>query len=103
MQLQPRLSTAESRLLAIELRDGEPLPEYPLWTGETAISIFREACAKHPHQWLGVWAWPDGMVGMIPVPPEGERVQDVLAQMYEIVRTATERQVLMQFPPAGEA
>lgn len=103
MELRPRLSAAESRLLAVELQPGHPATEYPLWIGEPAIAIFRETCAKHPATWLGVWAWPDGMVAMIPVPREGQKVQDVLGQMYELVRSETERQVLMQFPPSGEA
>lgn len=103
MELRPRLSAAEARLLAVELRPDQPTTEYPLWIGQPAIAIFCETCAKQPETWLGVWAWPDGMVAMIPVPREGQKVQDVLGLMYELVRSETERQVLAQFPSAGEA
>lgn len=103
MQLLPRLNGIEARTLGAQFRDDEAVPPYPTWVSDEVLTVYRRACLGRPDLWLGVWVWPDGMASMIPVPPEGERLQDVLAEMYEGIRTETERQVLMQFPPAGEA
>lgn len=103
MQLLPRLTTAEARALATQYRDSDTAPPYRAWCSEDVLTLYRRTCLAHHQTWLGVWVWPDGMATMVPVPREGQTLQDTLAEMYESIRGEVERQVLIQSPPAGEA
>lgn len=102
MRLQPRLNSDQARRLGVQLTAGKPAP-FPIWVGETVLALWVKTCDNNHDTWIGTYAWPDGMASMIPVPPEGRTLQDQLAEMYEAMRSETERQVLLQFPPAGQA
>lgn len=101
--LKPRLSRAEARATAIQYLDGNQDPPYTTWVSRETAELFRITAQKQPQIWQGTWVWPDGMVSMLPVLSEDVTLSEALGEMYEAVRSAVERQVLMQFPPAGEA
>lgn len=102
MLLQPRLSDAEARTLAVQIHENRELP-FRTWVSCETAELFRITSEKQPEIWQGTWCWPDGMVSMIPVLRADVTLADALAAMYEAVRNSVERQVLTQFPPSGAA
>lgn len=109
MHLLPRLSREECRTHAAQFREDDQDPTYRTAMPTSVLNHFRRVCQAHKDVWLGLWVWSDGMVAMVPVPPEGTALPDWLAEIYECVRTAFElqllgmQQVLLDFPPSGRA
>jgi hypothetical protein len=101
--LKPRLTKSEAQSLAKPYPPEASEAPYAPWIGEMTVSNLRHACKQAPQVWIGVYLWPDGMACLIPHPSEGQTLQAVLSEMYELTRNAVEKQVMLDFPPAGEA
>lgn len=94
MQLAPRLSSLQARTLAVQFKDGDVAPAFKTSVGLPVLNHFRRWANKHPDLCLGVWVWPDGLVSIVPVPPEGTTLLELLGEVYEFTRTGFELQML---------
>lgn len=102
MNMPPRLSSLQARTLAVQFKDGDVTPAYETAVGLPVLNHFRRWANKHPDMCLGVWVWPDGLACVVPVPPEGTALLDMLGEVYEFNRTGYELQVL-HLAEAGRA
>lgn len=101
MVLQPRLRKDEAQSLGRRYAPSDKSSPYRTWFSETALARLKRVCQEVPEEWMGVWVWPDGMAAPVPHPAEGQAFPAVLAESYEQVRSAVEREVLRHFPSNG--